>query len=132
MSAGAHGTDERASPQATVCASCGSSVQPAWRHCGQCGFRLTDDHIPEREHAPTVVVSDLQGATALAETLDPESLRLVLDHYFAELGEVLESHGGRIEKRIGDAMVTVFGLPEARPDDAERAVRAAAESRESL
>jgi class 3 adenylate cyclase/tetratricopeptide (TPR) repeat protein len=132
MSAGAHGTDERASPQSAVCASCGSSVQPAWRHCGECGFRLTEDHVPEREHAATVVVSDLQGSTALAETLDPESLRLVLDHYFAELGEVLESYGGRIEKRIGDAMVTVFGLPEARPDDAERAVRAAAESQATL
>ena len=57
------------------------------------------------------MVSDLQGSTALAEKLDPESLRYVLDQYFDELGSVLESHGGRIEKRIGDAMVTVFGLP---------------------
>src|SRR5687768_10907904 len=122
MSAGAHGADERAVQQATVCRSCRSSVDSAWRHCGHCGLRLTDDHVPEREHAATVVVSDLQGSTALAETLDPESLRLVLDRYFDELGQVLESFGGRIEKRIGDAMVTVFGLPEARPDDAERAV----------
>lgn len=107
-------------------------MRPGWRHCGRCGLRLVDDDLPERDHAATVVVSDLQGSTALAETLDPESLRLILDHYFDELGHVLESYGGRIEKRIGDAMVTVFGLPEPRLDDAERAVRAAAASQETL
>ena len=80
----------------------------------------------------TVVVSDLQGSTALAERLDPESLRDVLDQYFDELGRVLESHGGRIEKRIGDAMVTVFGLPVAGPTDALRAVQAVAECQATL
>ena len=68
----------------------------------------------------TVVVSDLQGSTALAERLDPKSLRDVLDQYFDELGRVLESYGGRIEKRFGDAMVTVFGLPVA--GETERSV----------
>jgi len=86
----------------------------------------------EHEHHVTVVVSDLQGSTALAEGLDPESLRLVLDRYFDELGAVLESYGGRIEKRIGDMMVTVFGLPEAHPGDALRALRAAAEAQQTL
>ena len=52
----------------------------------------------------------------------------MLDQYFDELGTVLEAHGGRIEKRIGDAMVTVFGLPVASPDDVLRAVQAVAES----
>ena len=42
----------------------------------------------------------------------PSHCDSVLDRYFDELGAVLESHGGRIEKRIGDMMVTVFGLPE--------------------
>ena len=79
-----------------------------------------------------MVVSDLQGSTALAERLDPESLRDVLDQYFDELGRVLESLGGRIEKRIGDAMVTVFGLPAPRPDDALRAVQAVAECQATL
>ena len=80
----------------------------------------------------TVVVSDLQGSTALAERLDPESLRDVLDQYFDELGRVLESYGGRIEKRIGDAMVTVFGLPVAGETDALRAVQAVAECQATL
>ncbi|MGE3325844.1 MAG: adenylate/guanylate cyclase domain-containing protein [Acidimicrobiia bacterium] len=114
------------------CPACGASVLDHWRHCGSCGVRLGRDDVPEREHHVTMVVSDLQGSTALAERLDPESLRSVLDRYFDELGAVLESHGGRIEKRIGDMMVTVFGLPEPRPDDAIRAIRAAAETQQTL
>src|SRR5829696_4583750 len=92
-----------------VCWGCHALVQPDWRHCASCGLRIATDDLPERVHTVTAVISDLQGSTALAEKLDPESLRLVLDRYFDELGAVLESHGGRIEKRIGDMMVTVFG-----------------------
>ena len=76
----------------------------------------------------TVVTSDLKGSTALGERLDPESLREVLTRYFDEMRIVFESHGGTIEKIIGDAIVAVFGLPTQREDDALRAVQAAAES----
>ena len=37
---------------------------------------------------------------------------------------VIESHGGVVEKFIGDAVVGVFGVPAVREDDPERAVRA--------
>ena len=77
-----------------------------------------------------MVVSDLKGSTALAERLDPESLREVLRRYFDEMRVVLEAHGGRFEKVIGDAIVTVFGLDDPDADDgAMRAVEAAAETR---
>ncbi len=76
----------------------------------------------------TVVNSDLKGSTALGEMLDPESLRELLTRYFDEMRFVYESHGGTIEKIIGDAVVAVFGMTTPRPDDAVRAVEAAAES----
>jgi class 3 adenylate cyclase/tetratricopeptide (TPR) repeat protein len=80
----------------------------------------------------TIVTSDLKGSTSLGERLDPESLREVLTQYFDEMREVFESHGGVIEKIIGDAIIAVFGLPEAREDDALRAVRAAAQTMRTL
>jgi class 3 adenylate cyclase/tetratricopeptide (TPR) repeat protein len=80
----------------------------------------------------TLVTSDLKGSTALGERLDPEALREVLNRYFSVMRAVFESHGGRIEKIIGDAIVAVFGLPEAADDDALRAVEAAAESMRAL
>lgn len=58
----------------------------------------------------TVVVCDLEGSTALAERLDPESLREVLHRYFDGVRAAFEAHGGRIEKVVGDAVVAVFGV----------------------
>jgi class 3 adenylate cyclase/tetratricopeptide (TPR) repeat protein len=80
----------------------------------------------------TIVTSDLKGSTALGERLDPESLREVLSTYFDEMRAVFESHGGTIEKIIGDAIVAGFGLATARDDDALRAVEAAAQSQRAL
>jgi len=45
---------------------------------------------------------------------------------------VFESHGGTIEKIIGDAIVAVFGLPFRREDDPIRALEAAAETQRAL
>ena len=86
----------------------------------------------ETRPSVTLVTSDLKGSTALGERLDPEALREVLNRYFSVMRLVFESHGGRIEKIIGDAIVAVFGLPEPAEDDALRAVEAAAESMRAL
>jgi predicted ATPase/class 3 adenylate cyclase len=90
--------------------------------------------LPAREvrKTVTVVFSDLKGSTSLGERLDTETLREVLTMYFAEMQAVLERHGGRVEKFIGDAIMAVFGLPTVHEDDALRAVRAAHEMQEVL
>jgi class 3 adenylate cyclase/tetratricopeptide (TPR) repeat protein len=80
----------------------------------------------------TIVFTDVVGSTTLGESLDPEVLRRVMTTYFDRMREVLERHGGTVEKYIGDAIVAVFGIPEVHEDDALRAVRAANEMREEL
>jgi len=72
-----------------------------------------------------VLFADLTGSTALGEQLDPERLRSLLGEYFTAMASVIESWGGAVEKYIGDAVMAVFGIPAAREDDAERALRAA-------
>ena len=52
--------------------------------------------------------------------------------FFVAMRSVVERHGGIVEKFIGDAVMAVFGVPVVHEDDALRAVRAAAEMRESL
>jgi class 3 adenylate cyclase/tetratricopeptide (TPR) repeat protein len=73
----------------------------------------------------TILFCDVTGSTALGEELDPESLREVIQRYFAEMQAVIERHGGTVEKFIGDAVMAVFGVPQVHEDDALRAVRAA-------
>ena len=74
-----------------------------------------------------MVFCDLKDSTSLGERLDSESLREVLSVYFSAMRQVLERHGGTVEKYIGDAIMAVFGLPRLHEDDALRAVRAAFE-----
>src|SRR5262249_55626689 len=66
------------------------------------------------------------GSTALGESRDPEAVRAQMAEWFAEARTALERHGGRVEKFVGDAVMAVFGVPQAHEDDALRAVRAAA------
>jgi class 3 adenylate cyclase/tetratricopeptide (TPR) repeat protein len=72
-----------------------------------------------------VVFADLAGSTALGERLDPEDVRALLSELFDLVNAQVALHGGITEKFIGDAILAVFGVPQAHEDDAERAVRAA-------
>jgi class 3 adenylate cyclase/tetratricopeptide (TPR) repeat protein/ketosteroid isomerase-like protein len=74
----------------------------------------------------TVVFADLVGSTPLQEQMDAESVRHVMNRFYDAMRLVVEGHGGRVAKFIGDAVMAVFGAPAVREDDAERAVRAAA------
>jgi class 3 adenylate cyclase len=88
--------------------------------------------VTEERRLVTVLFADVTGSTALGESVDPETLRGLLTGYFAIGREVVESHGGTIEKFIGDALMAVFGLPVAHGDDADRALDAALELRDRV
>jgi class 3 adenylate cyclase/tetratricopeptide (TPR) repeat protein len=116
-----------------ACPTCGELNPEAARLCGMCGTSLIQDEAAgEVRRLITLVTSDLKGSTALGERLDPEALREVLNRYFGVMRAVFESHGGTIEKIIGDAIVAVFGLPFRRDDDPIRALEAAAETQRAL
>jgi class 3 adenylate cyclase/predicted ATPase len=73
----------------------------------------------------TVLFADFSGFTALAETLDPEDVRQLMNACFARLVPLVEVYGGTIDKFIGDEIMALFGAPIAYDNDAERAVRTA-------
>ena len=117
-----------------VCPHCGENNPDRARFCLACGTALPDAGVPPAQIRKnvTVVFTDLIGSTAIGDQLDPETLRRVMGRYFEAMRSVVERHGGTVEKFIGDAVMAVFGVPELHEDDALRAVRAAAEMRESL
>jgi class 3 adenylate cyclase len=75
----------------------------------------------------TVLVADLSGFTAMAERLDAEQVRDMMNLVWSELDGVIEAWGGRVDQHAGDSMVAHFGLPHPRTDDPLRAVEAALE-----
>ncbi|GAA2135906.1 hypothetical protein GCM10009760_14960 [Kitasatospora kazusensis] len=106
-----------------ACAGCGAARPPAARYCPMCGVPLDRSPGTTRKHV-AVLFCDLVGSTGLAERLDPELWRDLIEDYFATAAQAIARHGGRVEKFIGDAVVAVFGLPRRREDDALRAVAA--------
>ncbi|MEZ0093840.1 AAA family ATPase [Streptacidiphilus sp. EB129] len=121
---------EAAEPGAR-CRSCAAPVIEGNRFCPMCGTALTVVDSADRESRRIVVILfiDLVGSTALAESLDPEPLRVVMDRYYAVCAGAIAEHGGVVEKFIGDAVMAAFGVPTAHEDDALRAVRAAEAAR---
>ncbi len=73
----------------------------------------------------TVLFADVVGSTARAEALDPEDTRALMADFFDAMSGEIRAEGGTIEKYIGDAIMAVFGVPQAHEDDPVRAVRAA-------
>jgi len=90
--------------------------------------------LPQKEERKlvTVLFADLTGSTALGERLDPERLRALLAQYFGAMATVIEGWHGKVEKFIGDAIMSVFGIPSTHEDDAERALNAALDMQSRL
>ncbi len=80
----------------------------------------------------TILFADVAGSTTLGEAMDPEDMRALLARYYALAREVVEAHGGTVEKFIGDAVMAIFGLPRAHGDDAERALAATEQLRQRI
>lgn len=114
-----------------ACANCGEENPDRAKFCLDCGAPLTVAApaavavTEEERKLDTLLFVDLVGSTALAESLDPEDVLSLLQLYYTRLRAELERFGGTVEKYIGDAIVTHFGVPVAHEDDPERAVRAA-------
>ncbi|HEX9774347.1 MAG TPA: adenylate/guanylate cyclase domain-containing protein [Actinomycetota bacterium] len=115
-----------ASAIAERCARCGTPASGDARFCASCGAPLAEAPREERR-VVTVLFGDLSGYTELSEARDTEEVKTIVDRAFADTAEVIERHGGTIDKVIGDEIMAVFGAPQAHEDDAERAVRAALE-----
>jgi adenylate cyclase len=69
----------------------------------------------------TMLFTDIRGYTAFSERVDPETVVEMLNLYFQHQADIVQAHGGDIDKFVGDQIVAVFQGERM----AENAVRAA-------
>ncbi|HKA27545.1 MAG TPA: adenylate/guanylate cyclase domain-containing protein [Gaiellaceae bacterium] len=123
-----------------ACPACGFEQPATATFCSNCGVALKDDarrageasDDRQERRVVTVLFADLAGSTALGERLDPEDVRELQGELFELINAEVERFGGTTEKFAGDAVLAVFGIPQAHEDDPERAVRAALAAHESF
>src|SRR4051794_19823049 len=132
---GANFCTDRGSPLSSACPECRAAHDPGQRFCAHCGTALSPAAgvlAPLRVAAPelrvvSVLFVDLVGYTSLSEERDAEDVRALQTRYFDTARTIVGRYGGSVEKFVGDALMAVWGVPAAREDDAERAVRAGLE-----
>ncbi len=134
------------------CPECGNSTRTSSKFCDGCGCKLeapleTLENISETESPPpqlavdiqpndvapmdgerkhvTVLFSDLTGYTAMSEKLDPEEVKEITTRILGEISKIVANYDGFIEKYAGDAVMAIFGVPQAHEDDPIRAIKAA-------
>jgi adenylate cyclase len=80
----------------------------------------------------TVLSSDIRGFTQLARDMEPDEVVDLLNEYWRVIVPVVFAHNGTIDKFMGDAVLAVFGSPEADPSQQQNAVRAGLEMQTAL
>jgi class 3 adenylate cyclase len=139
------------------CPSCKAKIPLGKKFCGECGYNLipakevsgqkaqTENlstrpstkisssevaHFDgERKHV-TVLFSDLTGYTIMSDKLDPEEVKEITSQIFSEISKIVANYDGFVEKYAGDAVMAIFGVPQAHEDDPIRVVKAAREIHE--
>jgi adenylate cyclase len=73
----------------------------------------------------TLVFTDVQGFTTIAEAADPDMLMRQTSRYFSVLTQAFLGEGGTVDKFIGDAVMVFWNAPNPQADHVARACRAA-------
>lgn len=71
-----------------------------------------------------IFFSDIRGFTALSEMMEPEQVVEMLNEYMTSMVAVIRSHGGIVDKYVGDAIMALWGIPIGNANDVHQAVKA--------
>jgi len=90
----------------------------------------SEDKFSARE--VTVLLTDLRGFTSISESHPAPVLLDMLNRYLVRMSQIAISHGGTIDKFMGDAIMVLFGAPFSHPEDIKRAVTCAVDMQLAL
>src|SRR5688572_8897386 len=130
--------------RSVTCSSCGQENREGARFCDNCGAPLAGagrDYSPPaalaekiRTHATelegerkqvTVLFADVSESMDLAEQVDAEAWRRIMDRFFTVLSDGVHRYEGTVVQFTGDGIMALFGAPLAHEDHAVRAGHAA-------
>lgn len=87
---------------------------------------------PTERRKITIFFSDIRKFTNWSERKEPEEITSALNEYLKSMTEVVEKHGGTLDKFMGDGIMVLFNAPENQEDHPERALRMALEMQERV
>ncbi|MDH5655555.1 MAG: adenylate/guanylate cyclase domain-containing protein, partial [Spirochaetia bacterium] len=75
----------------------------------------------------TTMFLDIRNFTGISESIEPKELVELLNEFFEEMVDAVMIHNGTVDKFIGDAIMALFGVPDASEHDADNAILSAQE-----
>lgn len=95
---------------------------------------LKDEDVMNRAERKTLAImfTDIVGFSAWCSTTEPEEIRSTLNTYFNSMTSIVFSHGGTVDKFIGDGLLVFFGDPELLENPARSAVSVAVEMQKAI
>ncbi|MBS1798037.1 MAG: protein kinase [Acidobacteria bacterium] len=87
--------------------------------------------ISEERRQATILFADLAGVSEALEELEPEESGALVRKLLAALDKAVEKGKGKIEKRLNDFFIAVWGTHSVSEDDPENAIRTALELRKT-
>ncbi|MGH7895417.1 MAG: zinc-ribbon domain-containing protein, partial [Candidatus Binatia bacterium] len=110
-----------------ACAACGAALPDDATFCDRCGARVdappapasyTPAHFAARIRASrtalegerklvTVLFADVVGSTAIAERIDPEEMRTLMDRCFGHMLDEVHRYEGTVNQFTGDGVMAL-------------------------
>jgi adenylate cyclase len=84
--------------------------------------------IESSERILAVLFLDIRGFTSISEARLPFDIVFILNRLFAEVGETIRRHDGKIDKYLGDGLMAIFGGETDDASACRQALRAARET----
>ncbi len=75
-----------------------------------------------KEQDIAVLFTDLSNFSGLVESMEPSAVEAFLNTYLDMITSIIVSHGGTVDKIVGDGVHAFFGAPVSQADAANRAI----------
>lgn len=134
-------------PEALFCSACATPLQGSDSTSGlerldglrklapeslQEKIREISRGLPGQRKPVTILFTDIVGSTAIAEKLDPEEWKEVVQGAHKLVSDAVYRYEGTIAQLLGDGVLAFFGAPLTHEDDPERAARAALDIQDNI